>query len=77
MTLTDQIICIALAALANFATRVTPFLLFRTEAVTPDFVTGLGRFLPAAIMGMLVVYCYATLIGLAARMDCQKSLPAW
>lgn len=58
MTLTDQIICIALAALANFATRVTPFLLFRTEAATPDFVTGLGRFLPAAIMGMLVVYCY-------------------
>lgn len=58
MTLTDQIICIALAALANFATRVTPFLLFRTEAATPDFVTGLGRFLPAVIMGMLVVYCY-------------------
>ncbi|MDC2843117.1 branched-chain amino acid transporter permease [Limosilactobacillus mucosae] len=27
-------------------------------AATPDFVTGLGRFLPAAIMGMLVVYCY-------------------
>ena len=46
MTLTDQIICIALAALANLATRVTPFLLFRTEAATPDFVTGLGRFLP-------------------------------
>ena len=40
MTLTDQIICIALAALANFATRVTPFLLFRTEAVTPDFGAG-------------------------------------
>ena len=39
MTLTDQIICIALAALANFATRVTPFLLFRTEAAMPDFVS--------------------------------------
>lgn len=65
MTLTDQIICIVIATFANFLTRVTPFLIFRTEASTPRFVEGLGSFLPSAIMGMLVVYCYRNVNWLA------------
>lgn len=62
MSIVQRLISIAIAALANFATRVTPFLLFDRSAgekkqLNP-FIEGLGKFLPPAIMGMLVVYCY-------------------
>lgn len=35
--------------------RFLPFLLFRNQ--TPPFIAYLGKVLPAAIIGMLVVYC--------------------
>ena len=35
--------------------RFLPFLLFRNQ--TPPYITYLGKVLPAAIIGMLVVYC--------------------
>lgn len=44
-------------ALVTAATRFLPFLLFRSQERTPKAVTYLGKVLPAAIMGMLVVYC--------------------
>lgn len=44
-------------ALVTAATRFLPFLLFRSQERTPKTVTYLGKVLPAAIMGMLVVYC--------------------
>ena len=37
--------------------RFLPFLLFKSSESTPKFITELGRVLPYAIMGMLVVYC--------------------
>lgn len=62
MSIVQRLISIAIAALANFATRVTPFLLFDRSADDKQelnpFIEGLGEFLPPAIMGMLVVYCY-------------------
>lgn len=45
-------------ALATMATRFLPFLLFRNKEKTPDWITYLGKVLPYAIMGMLVVYCF-------------------
>lgn len=59
MTVIQQVITIAIAAVTNFLTRVLPFQLFRQKGkqVSP-FINGLGKFLPPAIMGMLVVYCY-------------------
>lgn len=44
-------------ALVTAATRFLPFLLFLSQERTPKTVTYLGKVLPAAIMGMLVVYC--------------------
>lgn len=37
--------------------RFLPFAVFSGERKTPEFITYLGKALPCAIMGMLVVYC--------------------
>lgn len=46
---------IAVAALVTIVLRFAPFLIFRGQ--TPPVISWLGRVLPFAIMGMLVVYC--------------------
>ena len=43
--------------LVTMATRFLPFLLFGGKRQTPKIITYLGKVLPCAIMGMLVVYC--------------------
>ncbi|MBQ9148386.1 MAG: branched-chain amino acid transporter permease [Oscillospiraceae bacterium] len=48
---------IAVIALVTMALRFLPFLIFGGKRETPKFVAYLGKVLPFAIMGMLVVYC--------------------
>ena len=48
---------IAVIALVTAALRFLPFLIFGENRKTPPLVTYLGRVLPYAIMGMLVIYC--------------------
>lgn len=48
---------VAVAALVTVALRVLPFLIFGGNKETPPVITYLGRVLPYAIMGMLVVFC--------------------
>ena len=43
--------------LVTMATRFLPFLLFGGKKQPPKVITYLGKVLPCAIMGMLVVYC--------------------
>ncbi len=57
MTLTQRLVTIALCALATMLTRFLPFLLFSSRHPTPKYVRYLGRALPPATFGMLVVYC--------------------
>lgn len=57
MTLSQQAITIALCALGTMLTRFLPFLIFSAKKPTPQFVQYLGKALPAAVFGMLVVYC--------------------
>ncbi len=57
MTLTQQIITIALCVLGTMGTRFLPFLLFSSKKPTPKYIQHLGKGLPAAIFGMLVIYC--------------------
>ena len=57
MTLPQQIITIALCALATQLVRFLPFLIFSPKKPTPKFVEYLGNALPLALFGMLVVYC--------------------
>ena len=39
------------------ATRFTPFVLFPESKRPPEVISYLGRVLPPAMMGLLVVYC--------------------
>ena len=57
MTVPQQIITIAVCAFGTMLTRFLPFLLFSSSRPTPKYVRYLGKALPAAIFGMLVVYC--------------------
>lgn len=57
MTITQQVVTIGLCVLATLITRFLPFLVFSSDRKTPAYVTYLGKALPAAIFGMLVIYC--------------------
>lgn len=57
MNETEVWYAIAVMALGTAALRFLPFLVFRGDKKTPKIVQKLGRILPYAIMGMLVVYC--------------------
>ncbi|RKJ44603.1 branched-chain amino acid transporter AzlD [bacterium 1XD8-76] len=57
MTIEQQIITIGICVLGTMLTRFLPFLVFSSKKPTPEYVRYLGRALPAAIFGMLVVYC--------------------
>ena len=48
---------IAVIALVTAALRFLPFLIFGENRKTPPLVSYLGKVLPYAIMGMLVIYC--------------------
>ena len=48
-------ILIAVMALTTAALRFLPFLVFTRR--TPPYVVYLGKVLPAALIGMLVIYC--------------------
>lgn len=51
------IILIAVMAIITFALRLLPFLVFGKRE-TPKFIVYLGKVLPYAMMGMLVVFCF-------------------
>lgn len=57
MTVTQHIITIAICAIATMASRFLPFIIFSEKRTTPKYIEYLGKALPAAIFGMLVVYC--------------------
>lgn len=47
---------VAVMAAVTLLLRVTPFIAFGNKK-TPEYIEFLGRYLPYAIIGMLVVYC--------------------
>ena len=57
MTLSQQVITIALCVFGTMTTRFLPFLVFSGKKPTPQYIQYLGSALPCAIFGMLVVYC--------------------
>ena len=52
-----SILIVAVVALVTIALRFLPFVIFRGNRETPKIITYLGKYLPYAIMAMLVVYC--------------------
>ena len=57
MTLKQQIITVALCVLGTVLSRFTPFIVFSENNKTPKLVDYLGKALPGAVFGMLVIYC--------------------
>ncbi len=57
MTLTQQIITIAVVAAATQLTRFLPFIVIPASKPVPAYPRYLGRVLPPAVFGMLIVYC--------------------
>ncbi|MDR1550214.1 MAG: branched-chain amino acid transporter permease [Hungatella sp.] len=57
MTLGQQIITIGIVVLGTVITRFLPFLLFPSDKPAPEFIQYLGKVLPPAVLGMLVIYC--------------------
>ena len=53
-----SVIIIVLVALTTLATRAIPFVLFPEGKKIPKAVDYLGKVLPPAVLGMLVVYCF-------------------
>ena len=61
-----DILLIVVAVLVTMATRFIPFLIFGEDRKTPPIIEYLGKVLPFAIMGMLVVYCLKDVTVLSA-----------
>lgn len=57
LTATQTLITIFAVALGTMITRFTPFLLFPENKERPKYIMYLGKVLPPAMMGLLVVYC--------------------
>ncbi|MGI6014402.1 MAG: branched-chain amino acid transporter permease [Oscillospiraceae bacterium] len=57
MNLTQQLITIAMVVLGTVLTRFLPFLVFPAGKPTPKYIQYLGKVLPGAVFGLLVIYC--------------------
>ena len=51
------IAAIAVMAVVTFLTRALPFLLFGRGKQAPRVILYLGKYLPPAVIAMLIVYC--------------------
>ena len=57
MTTTQSIITIAMVMLGTMITRFLPFIIFPSNKQPPKVIQYLGKVLPFAVVGLLVVYC--------------------
>lgn len=76
---------VAVMAAVTILLRFLPFLIFRAGKPIPPYVAYLGDVLPAAIIGMLVIYCLKDTVIAAAPYGvpeliavlCVIGLQAW
>ena len=57
MERTEAVWAVVIMAAVTILLRFAPFIILSKGKKTPDIVLYLGRVLPGAIMGMLVVFC--------------------
>ena len=65
MTTPQRLLTIAVIILGTVLTRSIAFIAFPSADKTPRFVKYLGRVLPPAALGMLVIYCVKNVTPLA------------
>ena len=66
LTASQTLITVLAVALGCMITRFAPFVIFPDSKEPPEVVTWLGKVLPAAMMGLLVVYCLRNVSWLSA-----------
>lgn len=66
LTLQQSLIIIAVVALGTVITRFLPFMLFPDNREVPQYILYLGKVLPFAAIGLLVVYCLKSVSVLSA-----------
>lgn len=57
MTLGQELITVTMVVLGTMLTRFLPFLVFPSGKPTPKYIQYLGKVLPSAVFGLLVIYC--------------------
>ncbi len=57
MTVSQQIITVLVVVAGTVLTRFLPFIVFPEGKKPPEFISYLGKVLPYAVIGLLVVYC--------------------
>lgn len=57
MTTKQQLITVGMIILATLIMRFAPFVAFPDNKPTPKFIQYMGKVLPAAVFGLLIVYC--------------------
>ncbi|MGN1135893.1 MAG: branched-chain amino acid transporter permease [Oscillospiraceae bacterium] len=57
MTEINTLLTVAVIALVTAAIRFFPFMVWNKKRKAPEIIEKLGKILPYAVMGMLVVYC--------------------
>lgn len=50
------VLSITIMALVTYILRVAPFVLFGKHQKTPEGILYIGKYLPPAVMGMLIIY---------------------
>jgi len=51
------LIAILVIAAVTFIIRIAPFMFFGKGKTTPKYIVYLGKYLPPAVMAMLIIYC--------------------
>ena len=69
------ILIVAVVAIVTIALRFLPFFIFGGKRKTPEAILYLGKVLPYAIMGMLVIYCLRSIT--TAGMEAAMVLPLY
>ena len=54
---THAALLVAVMAIVTMLLRFLPFLIFGGDRKTPPYILYLGKVLPEAVIGMLVIYC--------------------
>lgn len=57
MSVTQQIMIVAVVVFGTMVTRFLPFIIFPAGKPTPKYIQYLGKVLPAAVFGLLIIYC--------------------
>ena len=57
MTTFQAFITVLAVVLGTMLTRFLPFIIFPSDKTPPKFIQYLGKVLPSAVIGLLVIYC--------------------